>query len=81
MKLYHEVDASTDQIIQLTDGVIDPQNFCYVIEQANDWMFLHSWRKSWPNTLPLLSDLKVFRRYINAGRRFKAICDRAELQQ
>jgi hypothetical protein len=81
MKLYHEVNPSTDQITQLTSGAIDPENFCYVIEQEDDWMFLHSWRKAWPSILPLLSDLKVFRRYINAERRFKAICDRAELQQ
>ena len=81
MKLYHKVDPSTDQITSLTEGVFDPENFYYVVEQESDWMFLHNWRKSWPSILPLLSDLKVFRRYINAQRRFKAVCERAECQR
>ncbi|NBA94381.1 hypothetical protein [Pseudomonas sp. R5(2019)] len=80
MNFYHEINPSTGEITQLTGGKLDPVNFHYLRELDDDWIFFNSWRKVWPNIKPLLSELKIFRRYINADRRFQTVGDRKELQ-
>ncbi|NBA95842.1 hypothetical protein [Pseudomonas sp. R5(2019)] len=80
MNLFHEINPSTGEIVRLCDGKHDPVNFHYIREQDSDWSFFHAWQKSWPTIRPLLSELKIFRRYINADRRFRTVGDRKELQ-
>jgi len=73
MKLYHQIDRSSGEVLGLTTSRCNLNTFDYLLEHDDDILFLDAWRKSWPEVKPLLSELKLFRKWRNTERQFKAI--------
>jgi len=78
MKLYYQIDRSSGEVLELTSARYDLETFDYLLEHDDDWKFLDAWRKSWPGVKPLLSELKLFRKWMNVQRQFKALHLRPE---
>lgn len=78
MKLYHQIDHSSGEVLGLTTARYDLETFHYLLEHDDDWRFLDAWSKSWPGVNPLVSELKLFRKWLNVQRQFKVIHLRPE---
>ena len=77
MQLFHQIDPITTELLCLAE-FRDADAYHYLKEQEDDWIMLDAWRKSYPDVKVLLSELKLFRRWMKLERRFKQTHLRAE---
>lgn len=78
MKLYHQIDRSTGEVLGLIAGRPNTETFDYLLKQDYDILFFDAWKKSWPEVKPLVSELKLFRKWRNVQDQFRAIHLRPE---
>jgi hypothetical protein len=80
MKLYYEIDPTTGEIIRLTVDNCNKLEYDYVLKKPSDRKFFESWRAVWPHVNPLISELKLFRKWNKAQLAFRTVGDRPELK-